>query len=394
MDTHKFIALLSYFGSAMRMAQRPRRVYSGLGVPSSALSTWYVDSANTKGRRGCDSIESAVRTVDVENRLFASCCIRHLHSHRMDHMCGASNEALSRIEEFTHTFVRRVQRCKIESPALVYMGVPYSGTGRSRRIPWEFPSSRQERIIKWGSCKLTAQLFRVLEYMHHALSSGVYVTKRWVGADSDIFYRDMALFVTQRAVDCTVERITRTLNVPRAQLGICATAKGLVAGPVMFSADGQNCRNHPTPQLIPDPAQGLCVRARADWILIVEKDAVFETLMSHLFLEHGARFGVPGTGCLVTGKGYPDIATRWTLKQIAKQCPNAPIYVLVDADPHGIDILRVYFDSLDPKRVVWLGVKTSDWLHGPDTKVMRLRDTDRRKAMYMIRYYRIPLAWQ
>ncbi|WFD35907.1 endodeoxyribonuclease [Malassezia cuniculi] len=155
-----------------------------------------------------------------------------------------------------------------------------------------------------------AQLFRVLECMHAALSCGAYMTKR------DIYYRDVALFSNQRTVDDMVDRIAITLNLSRTQLGVGATSKGLVIGPVAFARERPRRFKQET-TLIPDPVQGLSVYAKVDWVLVVEKDAVFETLTAHAFLDHA-----PGAGCLVTGKGYPDVGTRWMLTQISQQCPT------------------------------------------------------------------------
>lgn len=215
-----------------------------------------------------------------------------------------------------------------------------------------------------------------------------------------MYYRDTALFATQRIVDDMVERIALTLQVPRAELGVSATPKGLVAGPVFFGkSQGRESTQHATSQLIPDPAQGQSVSACVDWVLIVEKDAIFEMLMSHSFLKQSLAYHISGTGCLVTGKGYPDVATRWLLSEIAKQCPRyistnrALFYVLVDADPHGIDILRIYATSLTSTRVVWIGLRSSDWLNMPRAVTVPLSATDRRKAMSLLKCV-IPSEWR
>lgn len=128
-----------------------------------------------------------------------------------------------------------------------------------------------------------------------------------------MYYRDTALFTTQRVVDDMVERIALTLRVPRAELGVSATPKGLVAGSVFFGKSQGRDMQNTTTQLIPDPAQGQSVSACVDWVVIVEKDAIFEMLMSHSFLQQSPAYHISGTGCLVTGKGYPDVATRWLL---------------------------------------------------------------------------------
>lgn len=49
---------------------------------------------------------------------------------------------------------------------------------------------------------------------------------------------------------------------------------------------------------------------------------------------------------LLQAKGYPDVSTRLLLKKIS-DWTHVPIYGLMDADPHGIEIFCVYkFGSL------------------------------------------------
>lgn len=74
------------------------------------------------------------------------------------------------------------------------------------------------------------------------------------------------------------------------------------------------------------------------------------------------------------GKGYPDLSTQQLLRRMADTFPEARFYALVDADPHGIDIMSVYkhgsranahsssHDGLGlGDRLQWLGVKASEW---------------------------------
>ncbi|KAL0000579.1 hypothetical protein SO802_014360 [Lithocarpus litseifolius] len=100
----------------------------------------------------------------------------------------------------------------------------------------------------------------------------------------------------------------------------------------------------------------------ADYILVVEKESVFERLANDQFCN--------ANRCIViTGRGYPDIPTRRFLRLlIEKLC--LPTYCLVDCDPYGFDILTTYrFGSMqmayDAKQlrcpeVCWLGVFPSD----------------------------------
>lgn len=124
-----------------------------------------------------------------------------------------------------------------------------------------------------------------------------------------------------------------------------------------------------------------------EYVLIVEKEAVFRTLCS----------GEAGKGIVVTGKGYPDVATRELVKELSGALP---VFAVVDMDPYGIEIMATYkFGSialaheshrLAVERVEWLGVKTGDLeevirsAEGEVEGVMMLTERDRRKAVKML----------
>ncbi|PSS37869.1 hypothetical protein PHLCEN_2v337 [Hermanssonia centrifuga] len=104
------------------------------------------------------------------------------------------------------------------------------------------------------------------------------------------------------------------------------------------------------------------------WVLIVEKEAVFQTLCHLDFSSHPS---LPGPGVIITGKGYPDVATRQLVCTLSNNLSSTiPIIALVDADPYGIDILSVYKygstnmsheqESLAAPRIRWGGVMSSE----------------------------------
>lgn len=85
------------------------------------------------------------------------------------------------------------------------------------------------------------------------------------------------------------------------------------------------------PQLISNVTS---IRAKAAFILVIEKEAVFQKLLQ----ENCPR----ALNCiLVTGKGYPDVATRMLVKLLSDKM-DLPVYIIVDADPFGVDIMLIY----------------------------------------------------
>ncbi|TXT07159.1 hypothetical protein VHUM_03329 [Vanrija humicola] len=138
----------------------------------------------------------------------------------------------------------------------------------------------------------------------------------------DVYYRNVPLFGQQRVVDNIVDDLVATAGLKREDFHVCASAKGLVAS-----------------------------------------DCLIVTLTT------GDDLPLSSTN----GKGYPDLATLQFTRLVADSFPRVPIYALVDADPHGIDILSVYTHGsranahsadhaglgLGP-RLRWMGVKATD----------------------------------
>jgi meiotic recombination protein SPO11 len=186
--------------------------------------------------------------------------------------------------------------------------------GRSVRESWRFTA-----VVK------------VLCLIRDCLLNNVVVTNR------DIYYRDVALFESQRKVNGIVDSVCRALDVDRVSLNVVAAAKGLVHGNLKLSTsagDVVRISRRDGPVLIPS-AHDLEFARICDedvrFVLIVEKEAVFNELCNNI-----------ANAVLITGKGYPDIATRRLVSCLARSHPQTPFLAMVDSDPHGIRILGVY----------------------------------------------------
>lgn len=94
----------------------------------------------------------------------------------------------------------------------------------------------------------------------------------------------MPLFGRQDACDRTVLRVAhRFLQVDRSQLNIVAASKGLVAGNISFSGGAGACTTvctTTTATLIPQLAQAGKLASAAGFCVVVEKEAVFQQLLS------------------------------------------------------------------------------------------------------------------
>ncbi|KAI0645380.1 DNA topoisomerase IV alpha subunit [Trametes meyenii] len=253
------------------------------------------------------------------------------------------------------------------------------------------------------SARPFAQVLRTVDLMHEALTNGVPTTKR------DMYYKDVELFGSQPTVDRLVDDLAATLEVGRADLYVRASLKGLICGAgltihlrcgeIMHMSDQE-------PALIPhsEDIERFDVDGELAWVLVVEKEAVFQTLCRLRLTTHA---GLPGKGLVITGKGYPDVATRQLVRTLSTNLPpHVPVLALVDGDAYGIDILSVYKNGsarmqhenahLAAERVHWLGLWSSELAaHGiQKDALLPITKHDEKKARSMLKRDGLPARWQ
>ncbi|KAF7195837.1 Meiotic recombination protein rec12 [Pseudocercospora fuligena] len=242
-----------------------------------------------------------------------------------------------------------------------------------------------------------AVVLRIMELMHEALRNDVVISKR------DMYYRDPALFGSQRHVDRYVDDIAFTFGVPRSALNITAAAKGLFAGAFeLCRRDGSTIDAATDPEgiLIPSLRDILSVSmSKVKWILVIEKEATFRSIAGSDFWSTIIQQGI-----LITGKGYPDLLSRAILRFLSRPSlqngfSSPPVYGLADFDPDGIAILSVYKhgskalahekeDHAVPE-MKWLGLRSTHLsLAASDIRgsqgLLTLSSRDRKKAVKML----------
>lgn len=218
----------------------------------------------------------------------------------------------------------------------------------------------------------------------------------------DMYYKDPALFGSQSHVDRYVDDIAFTFGVTRTALNVTAVAKGLIAGAATFCRrDGSilSTANDQGGVLIPALKDILSVDMSAvSWILVVEKEATFRSIASSFWKRTSAE------GVIMTGKGYPDLASRALLHFLSTASPrngfaSPPVYGLADFDPDGMAILSVYKHGSKAlahekeghcvPQLQHLGLRSDHLLiDGNDSQavqgIMMLTPRDRRKAIGMM----------
>ncbi|XP_022089944.1 meiotic recombination protein SPO11-like [Acanthaster planci] len=260
------------------------------------------------------------------------------------------------------------------------------------------PALTEVRFDAVNSVKKFGITLRVIAMCYKLVQSNTFSTKR------DLYYKDTELFGSQSTLDDILKNICCMLNVPRRSLHVLATSKGFIAGDLKFTEVNGNrvdCSTSKTGMLIPAHVQDICnVRSRARFVLVVEKDATFQKLLDDGML------GDMWPCILITGKGFPDVNTRLMVRRLWDDL-QIPILGLVDADPHGLEILCVYkfgsksmsyeSHSLTVPCIRWLGVLPSDIdrLQVPRDALIPLSQSDLRKAHKLMQrpYYKHLPDW-
>ncbi|XP_038187477.1 meiotic recombination protein SPO11 isoform X2 [Arvicola amphibius] len=252
------------------------------------------------------------------------------------------------------------------------------------------------------SVKKFALILKILSMIYKLVQSNTYATKRtWrsftvstLHFHRDIYYTDSQLFGNQAAVDNIIDDISCMLKVPRRSLHVLSTSKGLIAGNLRYmEEDGTRvqCTCSATATAVPSNIQGIRnLITDAKFLLIVEKDATFQRLLDDNFCSRMSPC------IMVTGKGIPDLNTRLLVKKLWDTF-HLPVFTLVDADPHGIEIMCIYkygsmsmsFEahSLTVPAIRWLGLLPSDIkrLNIPKDSLIPLTKHDQMKLDSILR---------
>lgn len=232
-----------------------------------------------------------------------------------------------------------------------------------------------------------AQILKILMVIYRLVQSNSYSTKR------DIYYNNTQLFGSQATVDSIVDDISCLLKVPRRALHVLATSKGLISGDLCYlEEDGTriDCRSSSTAVAVSSNISGIKnIVSSAKFVLIVEKDATFQRLLDSDFCTKLAPC------IIITGKGVPDVNSRLMVRKLWDTL-HIPIFALVDADPHGIEIMCIYkygsvsmsFEahSLTVPSVMWLGLLPSDFqrLRVPEDALIPLTKRDQSKLSSLL----------
>jgi meiotic recombination protein SPO11 len=153
------------------------------------------------------------------------------------------------------------------------------------------------------------------------------------------------------------------LGVPRHALGLHASPRGWWTGDVQLLQDGicvLDGRNLQSIQGATIGSEWLGQRLNFDistvaatCILVVEKEGIYKRLSEDRFFE---RYPC----VIVTGRGFPDLATRACVHHLHRVL-RLPVYGVCDSNPFGVMVLHNYQESRRSSNVgvpmKWIGLR-------------------------------------
>ena len=237
-------------------------------------------------------------------------------------------------------------------------------------VPYQRPFSHEAmtsnksmtKRMTLQQCRSFTSVLLVLAYCHSLLlqSSQSSGDGRKTTTIREVYYFYVTHFRSQRECDAAIWDACQLLRVPRHALGLQAGSRGWFCGDVRLmrhhpEKDENNeevlwdGRAHAGEQgcpiaadwLLPPHQRSFYVAPHSNitCILVVEKEGIYQRLVQDEFWrQHHC--------ILVTGKGFPDLATRACVHALHRQL-RVPVRGLADCDPFGVLVLHCYAHGSD-----------------------------------------------
>jgi len=252
----------------------------------------------------------------------------------------------------------------------------------------------------------------VMSFIHQLLLSNRTTTTR------EVYYVFVTHFRNQRECDGVILDVAKILGVSRRSLGLSASPKGWFCGCVEITRVGTLPSSGKDVSGCIDgtalsSTQGLPITKEwterdsstgcttdgveikisskdAKAILVIEKEGVYNRLSEERIFD---RFPC----ILVTGKGFPDLATRALVSTLHNEL-ELPVIGLCDCNPYGISVLSLYHCAgermgVDGRMrysvpIQWLGLRPSEVARLkddlPETVFQKLTDLDKKRMSSLL----------
>lgn len=183
------------------------------------------------------------------------------------------------------------------------------------------------------TCLLARAIHEALKHDDHPTIRDLYYYTLHTIEDTEV-----ETFNSQDESNNVFQDIEVLTGLLREQMGIVAESRGAMVGKAVLESKGNKieCSKFGIGAFnIPS----LCDQIRildvdADYVLVVEKDAIFQRLNDYEYWRKNKCV-------LITGKGQADRATRRMVRRLNEDW-GLPVYVLTDADPYGWYIYSTY----------------------------------------------------
>jgi len=203
----------------------------------------------------------------------------------------------------------------------------------------------------------------------------------------------------QKESDTVIVDIEVFTSLLREDMLILSKEKGKVVGDMRLRSGNDiidlSKMGHGAYSIEPTPDLIDFIDINAEFVLVVEKDAVFQQL-------HRAGFWRQYKSILITSSGQPDRATRRFVRRLNEEL-KLPVYILTDADPYGWYIYSVFrigsitlsyeSERLATPNAKFLGVSMTD-IFGDKNKKAYLSDQERRNYIIKAKDFDIKRAME
>jgi DNA topoisomerase VI, subunit A len=253
-------------------------------------------------------------------------------------------------------------------------------------------SKLERRFLDMNEARRFMQTLVMASIIYRALIENEYPTIRdlYYRGKHTIVYRDLEgkqreenTWDEQAESDAVLRDLEVMLGLLREDLMILSKEKGKVVGNMRIRSGNDiidlSKLGHGAYAIESTPDLIEFLDVDAEFVLVVEKDAVFQQL-------HRVGFWQKYKSILVTGAGQPDRATRRFVRRLNEEL-GLPVYVLTDSDPYGWYIYSVFkvgsiqlsyeSERLATPKAKFLGVSMSD-IFGYGRKKPYLTDEERR----------------
>lgn len=250
----------------------------------------------------------------------------------------------------------------------------------------------ERNLLDVGETRKFMQTLLMASIIYKALIENEYPTIRdlYYRGKHTIVYRDLSgrtreenTWDEQSESDAVIRDIEVYVNLLREHMLILSKEKGKVVGDMRIRSGGDvidlSKLGHGAYAIEPTPDLIDFIDYDAEFVLVVEKDAVFQQL-------HRIGFWKQYKAILVTSAGQPDRATRRFVRRLNEEL-KLPVYILTDSDPYGWYIYSVFkvgsitlsyeSERLATPKARFLGVSMTD-IFGDVGKKPYLTDSERK----------------